>query len=63
MWDREEWDLTLALIRPLGCACKGAQCLVALCFSKRESGEGLSLASVEHNGGERDSSSEGEKKR
>lgn len=50
--DRAEWDLTLALIRPLGCACKGAHCLPALCFSKRESGEGLSLSSVEHKRGE-----------
>lgn len=50
--DRAEWDLTLALIRPLGCACKGAHCLPALCFSKRESGKGLSLSSVEHKRGE-----------
>lgn len=54
------WDLTLTLIRPLGCACKGAHCLAAFCLSKRESGQGLSLASVEDNRGERDRTSEGE---
>lgn len=30
---RAEWDLTLALIGPLGCACEGAHCALLIFFS------------------------------
>lgn len=48
---RAEWDLTLALIGPLGCACEGARCALLIFFFfftiiKKKSGEGQSLSAA-----------------
>lgn len=32
MKSRAEWDLTLALIGPLGCACEGAHCALLIFY-------------------------------